>query len=301
MFPSVQALLSAVVDYAGLFPPAQLDLPDALQHFVAHHASPHRWLLNRFVIPAARLTAMADGVSQFSLASWPVSVIIAHEPESTLDWVLHQPPDAIAVSGLEFSSLSPSEIAKLIPLLPSEIDTFFEVSLQDDWVPYLAMLQGTGAGVKIRTGGLTPEAFPDPLRLSQFMVDCAQAQVPFKATAGLHHPLAGHYRLTSQPESAIAPMQGFLAVAIAAALADCQQATVTEVLAVLQASSLAPFQFGSDGLTWCGSDGRRFQLSLAELQATRQRCFRSFGSCSFSEPVQALQQFSLLPMLHPLS
>jgi hypothetical protein len=55
MHASVRALLASIIDYAGLFPPAKLQLDRAIRNFARHRQSPEQWMLGRFVIPAARL------------------------------------------------------------------------------------------------------------------------------------------------------------------------------------------------------------------------------------------------------
>ena len=51
----VNVFLEELIDYAGLFPPASLDLDVAVETFVRHRDSPQASALGRFVIPAARL------------------------------------------------------------------------------------------------------------------------------------------------------------------------------------------------------------------------------------------------------
>ncbi|MGH3009669.1 MAG: hypothetical protein ACRDLM_09755 [Gaiellaceae bacterium] len=46
-----RALLTRLFDHAPLFPPASMDLPDALDEDARARESPHPWLLGRFVVP----------------------------------------------------------------------------------------------------------------------------------------------------------------------------------------------------------------------------------------------------------
>ena len=64
MNASLRALLSGVVDYAGLFPPAGLPLDQAIRNYARYRQGSDAWMLGRFVIPAARLAEF--GVSRTS-------------------------------------------------------------------------------------------------------------------------------------------------------------------------------------------------------------------------------------------
>ena len=64
-----------------------------------------------------------------------------------------------------------------------------------------------------------PEAIPDPADLARFIAACAAAGVPWKATAGLHHPVRAEQALTYEPGAPRAVMHGFLNVFAAAAFA----------------------------------------------------------------------------------
>src|SRR5438067_1255020 len=59
MVKALHALLGGVVDYAGLFPPAQLALEPALRNFARYRTLPESWMLGRFIIPAAQLAELA--------------------------------------------------------------------------------------------------------------------------------------------------------------------------------------------------------------------------------------------------
>ena len=49
MVDSVRALMSGVIDYAGMFPPARLPLEEALQNYNTYLRGEHAWVLSRFV------------------------------------------------------------------------------------------------------------------------------------------------------------------------------------------------------------------------------------------------------------
>jgi hypothetical protein len=284
MLASLKALLTSVVDYAGLFPPAKLDLQEAMENYVQDSASSHAWMLSRFVIPAALVPELAELSPAFSLKQWSLSAIL-----SGLELEIEQvrslnPGDKIAIAALEFSPLVPPEIERVLPALPAGVEVFFEIPCNGNLEPYLNVLRHTGAAAKIRTGGTTTDAFPSVSQLSQCIFSLAAAQVPLKATAGLHHPLPAEYSLTSEPDSPTALMHGFLNVAILAAFAYWQKVTPAEALELLQEVSSHAFQFKEDGICW-----RDRCLDILEIEAARQRFFRSFGSCSFQEPVNDLK------------
>lgn len=283
MLASVKALLSSIIDYAGLFPPAKLDLQAAMANYAQYQGSPYTWMLGRFVLPASRLdrfeALLAHPLKQ------PLSVILSKDLEPIEQ--VQSLKEKIAVAALEFPPLTPSAIEQLLPSLPSKVEAFFEIPFSKDLEPYLDVLRQGGASAKIRTGGITIDAFPSMAQLSQFIFAFAKAQVPFKATAGLHHPLPGEYPLTGEPNSPTTGMHGFLNVAILATFAYWQKVTSQEALEILSSSD--GFQFAADGIWW-----RARYLNIVEIEETRQRFFRSFGSCSFEEPIDDLKDLKLL-------
>lgn len=298
MLTSLKALLSSVVDYAGLFPPAKLDMEQAISNYAQYQATPYNWMLGHFVVPASRLDELEELLPRFALKQWSIAAILSGDVELQLDWVhsLHN-QNQIAIAALEFPPLPPAEIEKIGPRLPPEVDSFFEIPLKGDIDAYLAAVQHTRASAKVRTGGITADAFPNTAQLCQFIVACAKAQVPFKATAGLHHALPANYCLTYEPNSPLSHMHGFLNVAILAALVYWQKVTPEEALEVLKESSIEGFQLNADGIAWSVKRtypvGNRY-LNLAEIEEVRKRFFRSFGSCSFQEPIDDLKELKLL-------
>ena len=57
--PVVDALAAGLVDYAGLFPPASLDMATAVRNYAAYRAASQRRMLGRFIVPVSRLPEFA--------------------------------------------------------------------------------------------------------------------------------------------------------------------------------------------------------------------------------------------------
>jgi hypothetical protein len=124
--------------------------------------------------------------------------------------------------------------------------------------------------------------------VARFLHEAAKLRVPFKATAGLHHPLPGDYRLTYEPGSAVGRMHGFLNVFIAAALA-LQGADLRVIRKAVEDDERIAFRIGRTGITW--NDQR---LEADEIVAMRESFGLSFGSCSFTEPFDDLRSLGVL-------
>src|SRR5438093_1052355 len=58
MLASVRALLANVIDYAGLFPPANLPMEEAIRNYTRYRQEPESWMLGKFICPAARLVEL---------------------------------------------------------------------------------------------------------------------------------------------------------------------------------------------------------------------------------------------------
>lgn len=289
MFTSIKALLSSIVDYAGLFPPAKLCMREAMANYAHDRITSHNWMLGRFIVSASRLHEFEALLPKFPLKQWSLGIILSGNVELELEKLQSiSDNDKIAIAALEFPPLPPNEIESLFPRLGTGVETFFEIPLNADLEPYLAALQYSNVSAKIRTGGITAEAFPNLSQLSHHIVSFAEAQVCFKATAGLHHALPGKYSLTYEPDSDFAQMHGFLNVAIAAVFAYYQKVTPEEIVKILKEPSLNNFHFWEDKIGW-----KSHNLNLSEIEKARQHFFRSFGSCSFLEPIEELKKLQL--------
>ncbi|BAY60989.1 hypothetical protein NIES22_10500 [Calothrix brevissima NIES-22] len=288
MVASVKALLSSVVDYAGLFPPAKLELQPAMANYAQYQTTAYSWMLGRFILPISRLQEFEQLLPDYP-AQWLLSIIMTGDVQKAIAILNSLNNPKIAIASLEFPPLPATEIKNILPLIPPDVESFFEIPFNSDLQSYLPLLRHPRAAAKIRTGGVTVDAFPNFAQLYQSIFAFAQAQIPFKATAGLHHPLLSKHPVTSEPNSPIALMQGFLNVAVLAALIYQQKITPEIAVEILQETSADNFHFTSDRLSW-----KNYQLNIAEIKSARTQFFRSFGSCSFQEPIDDLKELKLL-------
>ena len=137
-------------------------------------------------------------------------------------------------------------------------------------------------GFKLRTGGVTPDAFPTSAQIARALVVPATHQVPIKFTAGLHHPLR-QYREEVQTR-----MHGFLNVLGAAILAAEHKWNEKQTATMLEDENLKSFSFGDEFFAW-----REWKIDIKRLKG-RRKFVTSFGSCSFDEPREDLRMLGLL-------
>lgn len=303
--PAIRVLLEGSIDYAGLFPPAGLDMAAAVRNYGVYRGDEAAWALGRFVLPVSRL-------SEFELAAagllprapapdgWRLAVLAGPDPAGELPAVgefncRHAAEGAAAVAAdvVELKCDSVEGIGRIADALPSYLQAYVEIPLGDHLDVLVAAIARRGMRAKVRTGGVTSEAFPTTPQLLRFLRVCIEAGVGFKATAGLHHPLRAEYRLTYASDAPRGTMYGFLNLFLAAAFL-WQGMDDREAAELLEERSPAAFDVGPDEIGW-----RRHRLGREELELARREAIVSFGSCSFTEPIDDLQFLGLLQPAEP--
>lgn len=296
--PAVRALFAEVVDYAGLFPPAKLAMDAAVRAYAEARAGHHAWMLGRFVLPATQVDtflAVLDvnsgagaAAPASSSCSWPLSLLVsdAEAARRAAATLRDACGERVRVASFEVAPLDAASItATVAALREAELtraaEVYFEVPAGAGRTACLETVARAGACAKVRSGGVTADAFPALDELRDFLLDCARLRLAFKATAGLHHACRAEYRLTYEPDSPRGVMHGFVNVMAAAALA--WTGADARALDALLADARPTAWLTADALVW-----QACRLDTAALVACRQRFFRSFGSCSFDEPAGEL-------------
>jgi hypothetical protein len=271
---ATQTLLASLIDYAGLFPPAGLPMAEAVRNYADYRQGKHAALLNRFLVPSARLPEFAAELGLLAGADPAADALLLADFNRR-----HADTRIVSVEG---KATTPADVARLSSAFPALMPLWIEIPLDGDPAPLLQAIKAAGRHAKIRTGGLTPDAFPLAADVVQFLTACHGAGLVFKATSGLHHVLHGRYPLTYAPDSLRGPMIGFLNLFLAATYIHSGGPS-HYALALLGDAEPAAFRFTPEAIIWRGHP-----FPSAQLAAARQGFCRSFGSCSFTEPVEEL-------------
>lgn len=297
MHAPLRAFLEHLIDYAGMFPPARLAMPEALRLYTEYAAGPDAWMLGRFVCRADQLDALrhlagappALAVTALGRGGGDMAELIANLAADLRDIACFRDAGG-SVDAIELPLFGPlsREAAEriLLPLAAAGLRTFFEVppAALADSTPFAERLADRSSdplafGLKVRCGGT---AVPTIEQLAAFICRCRDRRMPWKATAGLHHPLR-HFDVGLQ-----VPVHGFVNVFAAGILAHYHPLDAAQVAAILAEESPAAFRFSADAFGW-----RDWSCTAAQVREAR-RWVPSFGSCSYDEPRADLQALGWL-------
>jgi hypothetical protein len=283
-----RTLLYDLLDDASLFPPAGLKMPAAVAAHVDHEKAWFNELTGPFVCPETRLTELGRALTAASVPWIDLSLVVTGGAAAVA-----QATDAVAADArlrlraVEVPAAKDEEPAQAITDVAAALDgvplggatgyiEFPLGAIADPATagPLLDLADQRGYRPKLRTGGVTPEAFPAERTLAGCLAALAGRRVSFKCTAGLHHAV----RCTDQ--AAGLEQHGFLnlLLAVGAAAADASVAEITAILAQRDRASIA------------AAAGALDQETAAEIRWL----FTSFGTCSTKEPVADLVSLGLL-------
>jgi hypothetical protein len=311
MYQSLRALVADLIDYAGLFPPAALPLQSALRNYIGYKASADAWMLGRFICPADRLGELGAFGVALKAPMLPIAAIGRKSEAGSFLRTLGEDVAAIAAARRRYGTIIEIDLFEL-PLPPGSVTAellaglaevahaaglavFCEVqaSLDASWegsiahaTAALAAHNATGEhqlGYKLRTGGVTTEAFPSPAQLARAIVAARDSGLATKFTAGLHHPFR-QYR-----DEVATQMHGFVNVFVAGLLAHAHGLDAVAIARILDDEDPTAFVFDDEGLGW-----RDLRVPTERVVELRRRALISYGSCSFDEPRDDLRAVGML-------
>jgi hypothetical protein len=316
---SLKVFLDKIIDYAGTYPPANLDLKTAFNNYLDYiKSSPFSWILSKFVCAASKLGELDEIIQKDKIGiENPVSFSIAgsssvHSSEF-LDSVSR---DADSVKSFEikydklvtigayevrlpddiFSMKGDDVLFNLIKLTAGQLNKvlnrtiplFLEMKPGENLRSLAQAIEtfnasGGKAGYKLRTGGVEASAFPTPEKIAYAVKTCRDFKIPMKCTAGLHHPMR-HYN-----ENVKTKMYGFINIFGAGVLHCCHELNADVLVEILTDEDNGNFKFTDNSFRW-----KNFYVLSSEVEYTRKHFMLSFGSCSFDEPVDDLISLKLL-------
>jgi len=316
---SLKLFLSKLIDYAGLFPPANLNLKYAFNNYLDYTVnSPYSWIMAKFICPASKLAELDKliKVEKIELTNQiPLSVLGSSNVHSSefLDSVSHDvkmisefygkysgkinidafevrlPNDIFSISGddvlFEMIKLTAEKLKK-INIKP--IQVYFE-ALPNENLTALAKAisiyneSGGETGYKLRTGGVETSAYPPSGKIAFAIKTCGDFEIPMKCTAGLHHPIRRYN------DGVKTKMHGFINVFGAGILNVCLKLPEDVMKEILEDEDAENFHFSESSFGW-----KEYHVLASRIQEAREQFMISYGSCSFDEPVDDLKKLGLL-------
>lgn len=307
---SVKVFLEGLFDYAGLFPPAILSMPDALREYRALRREGDHWMSGPFVCPVSRLEELladipggrskSDTMIPLSLLPRPVSHYSSFESSflndlQEIERLRTTHPGFFCVQMMEIkvpegAAHHADTLDRMLKYLcdtaagseDEPIRIFLEISRGTRYSAALASaveaISSTPCdlnklSLKVRCGGIHPEDYPSCEELAQFIFAVIRASQSFKATAGLHHPVR-HFN-----DNAATVMHGFLNVFFAAIFCAVLGLEIDDLASVLAEEDPARFQFVDTGIQF-----NNYFASTEQIRTIRSAHAMSIGSCSFDEP-----------------
>ena len=281
--------MTNLIDYAGFFPPAGLDIETVLDNYASYLKDKNGWMLGCCIVPARLLhrVALHPGF-RFSV------IISPGVPQNELDQL------SGFVGSITMVETRLSEIAnsqnRCLDYLPHLQDRLIQAGLQDvmlfveaDSVAPIALqivsfnLSNSGGGgikkvgYKLRCGGLIKKDFPAPEKVADTIRICCEHEIPIKFTAGMHQPLRNH-------STELNVMQhGFINIIGAALLYWSGNLSKVEILECLLDQRGQNFHFTEKKFSW-----KDKSILATEINQLHKSSVKSFGSCSFAEPVGGL-------------
>ncbi len=295
---SLKIFLNKLIDYAGLFPPANLNLNKALKKYREYIECDDSWIMSQFVIHLNDLENISKDDMEifndnFQLDFSVLSENLENDIEK-LNQFKNQFSNKVKFSGLETLICQSDDLYNLLTSTNITIQnnnlklsSFFELSYDKNWLKgmFIAVktiskfnkLNKTNFGFKLRCGGIKANMFPDSNLVSNTILNCIKDNVPMKFTAGLHHPFR-HF-----DDNINTKIYGFFNIFIGAMLAQKYKFKCSQLNQILLDENEYSFIFYEDKIKW-----KNFHITNDEIKQFRKSQFISFGSCSFDEPREDL-------------
>jgi hypothetical protein len=276
-------IFRGLFDDASLFPPASLAMPDAVAGHLRHQAAWYREMSGPFVCADTKITQLSAALIGANVPELDLALVLpggAGSLAAGVDAVSAEPRFRLRALEVPVEAQASDTTAAVSALISRLDDTPLAGATAFIEVPASRLTPDAGRHIsehrylaKLRTGGVTADAFPDEQTLAGCLALLAELRLAFKCTAGLHHAVRHRAADTGFEH------HGFLNVLLAVATA-LDGASMPDIAAVL-----------------ADQDPGRIAAAVGELSSDAaddvRSLFTSFGTCSTDEPVADLVTLGL--------
>ncbi len=318
---SLESFVKNILDYAGMFPPARLDLAEAFYNYVKYKNGKYNWIVSKFICPARKLTELGNLIETKYKDEADISISVLGSCGSDEDdfrsnfetdlklWKGFNIKCGVKVKTNFYETRLPDDLilkqnyketSRFIDLFTSEIIDnikqpvyfFTECLMGEDWKKDIRSLvnaielhneKSNNCGFKLRTGGIEPFSFPSPGQIALSIRECLDRKTTLKFTAGLHHPIR-HYDSNIRTM-----MHGFINVFASGILAMRHNISDRNIREILDDENRDNFIFSETGFSW-----KDWTAGIKDIEFARKNLVTSYGSCSIDEPVDDLKSLNLL-------
>jgi hypothetical protein len=282
---AIDTLLSNLFDYAGLYPPAGLSMRSAANNYLEYKRGARAWALGRLIVNSNRVDELRS-IAGDSFTDLRISVIIADDADPRAS--IRELGSMNQVEAIEIKCNGAAEVERIAPQIPSRLTAYFEIPMNDEGHGALKPIAAAGARAKIRMGGVVPAVIPSVVDVIRMLKVLADLKLPFKATAGLHHPVRSNRPLTYQPQGPSGMMHGFMNLCCAAAMVYLN-GKGNEAAAALEEEDASAWKVTAGAVHW-----RNLSWTAEQLSTLRREFLISIGSCSFEEPMHDAESLGWL-------
>lgn len=278
-------LWRGLIDDAAMFPPGNAPVAEAVAAHLEHRQEWYAPMIGPLVVPDTALrqvmraepVEVRDEALRQAQGTLNVSVINTGGAGGLLALARREIPGVHVVAvesalrDLDDLAGNAARVVSAAAELDEEITVFVEIPYAPGWERAVEEVEAAGLFGKIRTGSPDNSGTPAYAQLAEQLSVLVEADLPFKATAGLHHA-----QLVAGPQSDRPTQHGFLNL-MATVDALVEGASVVEAAEALRLT-----------------DPARINAWDEATAARVRRRFRSFGCCGVLDPVRDLVALGLV-------
>ena len=285
-------LFDGWIDDAAMFPPGNAAVDEAVGAHLRYRRSWFASLIGPLLVADLRFAEVGRALRHLRMGGGseetvplPISVVNTSGAGGLLS-LIGREVEGVQLVAVESALRDLNDLAgnadrvvSAAAQLDDAVRVFVEIPYAPGWEKAVAVVEAAGYYGKLRTGGLEPVDTPPSDQLAHQLSVLIEADLPFKATAGLHHALALPSSEPGRPRQ-----HGFLNLLVA-------------VEALVDGGS------ESEAADLLGESGRQSVLDHVaawnDTQASRiRRRFRSFGCCGVLDPINDLVALDLIAESH---